>query len=248
MPHQCLLGNLPGFVPRTTIYPREAISGRPPIGRTGGLMDALLPAAAFGQPIVGYRGRFDRACARADGEVWRAQLVPVPTALKLMMKAFPRPRGVRRQPAQRHERRGGGRRRVRMGAGRARRHVNEMFGQTEMNYIVGNSHTLGGESGSMGRPTPDTTSPWSTTTAVVAGRGRRCRRQPGRAGRQSRSGLLHQYFRNPEHGAKFVGDWCRTGDLAKRDADGYLWYQGRADGMFKAAGYKLVRRRSRTVS
>jgi acetyl-CoA synthetase len=36
-----------------------------------------------------------------------------------------------------------------------------------------------------------------------------------------------------------MGDWCRTGDLATRDAEGYLWYQGRADDLFKAAGYRI---------
>jgi acetyl-CoA synthetase len=49
-----------------------------------------------------------------------------------------------------------------------------------------------------------------------------------------------EYYGNPEGTTKkFTGDWCRTGDLAKRDADGYLWYQGRADDMFKAAGYRI---------
>jgi len=47
------------------------------------------------------------------------------------------------------------------------------------------------------------------------------------------------YFDNPEATAgKFTGDWCRTGDLGRRDDEGYLWYEGRADDMFKAAGYR----------
>jgi len=48
------------------------------------------------------------------------------------------------------------------------------------------------------------------------------------------------YWKNPSAtAAKFTGDWCRTGDMAVRDADGYLWYQGRSDDMFKAAGYRI---------
>jgi acetyl-CoA synthetase len=43
--------------------------------------------------------------------------------------------------------------------------------------------------------------------------------------------------------AKFTGDpanaWCRTGDMAVMDQAGYLWYQGRSDDMFKAAGYRI---------
>ena len=38
---------------------------------------------------------------------------------------------------------------------------------------------------------------------------------------------------------KYTGDWCRTGDVAIMDDDGYLWYQGRADDVFKVAGYRV---------
>jgi acetyl-CoA synthetase len=48
------------------------------------------------------------------------------------------------------------------------------------------------------------------------------------------------YWKKPDATrGKYTGDWCRTGDLATRDADGYLWYQGRADDVFKAAGYRI---------
>jgi acetyl-CoA synthetase len=52
------------------------------------------------------------------------------------------------------------------------------------------------------------------------------------------------YWNKPEAtAAKFTGgmadSWCRTGDTAVMDADGYLWYQGRSDDVFKAAGYRI---------
>jgi acetyl-CoA synthetase len=48
------------------------------------------------------------------------------------------------------------------------------------------------------------------------------------------------YWRNAEATArKYSGEWCRTGDEASMDADGYLWYQGRADDVFKSAGYRI---------
>ena len=52
------------------------------------------------------------------------------------------------------------------------------------------------------------------------------------------------YWKNDEATrAKYTGDpndsWCRTGDTAFADGDGYLWYQGRSDDVFKAAGYRI---------
>jgi acetyl-CoA synthetase len=37
----------------------------------------------------------------------------------------------------------------------------------------------------------------------------------------------------------FAGAWYLTGDLAKRDADGYFWFVGRADDVIKSAGHLI---------
>jgi acetyl-CoA synthetase len=37
----------------------------------------------------------------------------------------------------------------------------------------------------------------------------------------------------------FVGGWYVTGDLARRDADGYFWFLGRADDVIKSAGHLI---------
>jgi benzoate-CoA ligase len=45
------------------------------------------------------------------------------------------------------------------------------------------------------------------------------------------------YWKQPEKTAQtFQGDWFRTGDKYHQDADGYFWYAGRADDMFKVNG------------
>jgi acetyl-CoA synthetase len=36
-----------------------------------------------------------------------------------------------------------------------------------------------------------------------------------------------------------LGDFIRTRDLARRDEDGYIWYQGRNDDLIKSAGYRI---------
>ncbi len=52
--------------------------------------------------------------------------------------------------------------------------------------------------------------------------------------------MLRGYLHNEERYRKcFAGDWYLTGDLAKRDADGYFWFVGRADDVIKSAGHLI---------
>ena len=121
--------------------------------------------------------------------------------------------------------------------------INEMFGQTEMNYIVGNSHALWpAKPGSMGRPYP------GHRVAVIDDAGAEVPRgEPGDVAihRIAPDGtpdpiFFLEYLNNAEATrSKYTGDWCRTGDVATMDDDGYLWYQGRADDMFKVASYRV---------
>ena len=186
IPHRALIGNLSGFVCSQNLL--RSRSGRParrafgpgglPVDAvfwspadwawTGGLMDALLPCLYFALPIVAHAGRFGPE--RAFELMQRHRVTHsflFPTALKAMMKACPAPRERYRL-----------RLRAVMSAGEAVGDavfdwcrtalgltVNEMFGQTEINYIVGNcSQTVGTDGhpaagwparpGSMGRAYP----------------------------------------------------------------------------------------------
>ena len=292
LPHRALLGNLPGFVCSQNWFgfdgkandTSDAVFWSPADWAwTGGLMDALLPTLYFGRPIVAFNGRFSPELAfslMAGQGVTHTFLFP--TALKAMMKAYPRPREHFKLQLQ-----------GMMSAGEAvgdavfdycREQlgvvVNEMFGQTEINYIVGNcsmnrvtaepaepsaglppiSSAVSGVSavrastsvgapigwparaGSMGKGYPGH---W---VAVIDDDGNECPvGVPGdvAVNRFDVHGVPDPIFflgywkKDAATQGKFTGDWCRTGDLARRDADGYLWYEGRADDVFKAAGYRI---------
>jgi acetyl-CoA synthetase len=252
MPHSALIGNLPGFVCSQDWFPRphDVFWSPADWAWTGGLMDALLPTLYFGFPIVGFNGRF--APERALDLMQRYRVTNTflfPTALKMMMRS-PAWVGTRRKLALRAIMSAGESvgttvfewTRAELGIT-----VNEMFGQTEMNYIVGNSQSRWpARAGAMGRPYP------GHRVAVIDDDGRELPAgETGEVAVHRRDIHGHpdpvfflEYWKNPEATRrKFTGaledSWCLTGDLASRDEQGYLWYQGRADDMFKAAGYRI---------
>ncbi len=248
MPQSALIGNLPGFVASQDWFPQDGDVFWSPAdwAWTGGLMDALLPTLYFGKPIVASRARFSAEGAFTLMEKHRVtNSFLFPTALKMMMKAVPEPK-----------RRYDLRLRAVMSAGEAVGDtvfhwaqsalavtVNEMFGQTEANYLVGNCTIhWPARPGSMGRPYP------GHRIAVLDDAGQPA--PPGSVGEVA----LHRcdihghpdpvvfagyWKRDDATHDKYRGDWLLTGDLAEIDADGYLWYRGRADDMFKAAGYRI---------
>ena len=221
---------------------------------TGGLWDALMPTLYFGRPIVAYNGRFSPEAAFDILQTHRVtHSFLFPTALKAMMKAYPKPREHFTLHLQ-----------GLMSAGEAVGDavfaycrdelgviVNEMFGQTEVNYIVGNcamndrrDQGIGwpAKPNSMGRGYP------GHLVSVIDDEGHEA--PIGTPGEVAiRRTDIHGdpdpifflgYWNQPDATrAKFTGDWWRTGDVAVRDEDGYLWYQGRADDVFKSAGYRI---------
>ena len=245
--HRVLIGNVPEFVHSHDFFPQKGDMFWSPAdwAWTGGLMDALLPAWLFGIPILGYRGRFDAEKAYYLLEKYGVRnSFLFPTALKLMMKAVPRPRdrfflNLRSV----------------MSAGEsvgvtviewAREHlgvtINEMFGQTEINYVVGNCQAAWPmKPGSIGRPYP------GHQVAVVDEQGNEVK--PGELGEiavnryfsgQADPVFFLEYWKNEKAtGEKFIGNWGCTGDQGRMDEDGYLWYQGRSDDVIKSAGYRI---------
>jgi acetyl-CoA synthetase/medium-chain acyl-CoA synthetase len=113
------------------------------------------------------------------------------------------------------------------------------YGQTETVLLVANYRCLPVKPGSMGKPMP------GFDVGVIDDDGREV--APGVEGdiavrvRPERPvGLFREYWRNPEATAScFRGDWYVTGDRAVRDADGYLWFVGRADDVIISAGYRI---------
>jgi acetyl-CoA synthetase len=49
-----------------------------------------------------------------------------------------------------------------------------------------------------------------------------------------------EYWKNPEATQeKYIGDWWLTGDMAKKDEDGYFWFVGRTDDVITSSGYRI---------
>jgi len=115
--------------------------------------------------------------------------------------------------------------------------VLDFYGLTESYPLCGNFPWMEVREGSMGRPMPG----WEVAildedeNPVAAGeRGEICLRA------RSNPHYPLGYWRQPEASAEtFGGEWFHSKDAARMDEDGYVWYEGRADDVIIAAGYRI---------
>ncbi|WP_250402637.1 AMP-binding protein [Streptomyces cellostaticus] len=115
--------------------------------------------------------------------------------------------------------------------------IRDGFGQTETAVQVSNSPGQPLKTGSMGRPSPgfrvELLDPVSGAPGADEG-------EIALDLSERPVGLMTGYHGDPDRTAEAMsGGYYRTGDVASRDAEGYLTYIGRSDDVFKASDYKI---------
>ncbi len=119
------------------------------------------------------------------------------------------------------------------------RTIADGYGQTETIIAACNTPGMKVKPGSMGRPFPghdvrivddDVTECGEGASGQIA-----IRVKP-----EKPPSIMREYWKDPDENARvFRGGYYLTGDQAYRDADGYLWFVGRADDIITSAGYRI---------
>ena len=239
--HRCLLGNLTGFELSQNFFPLQGDVFWTPAdwAWTGGLLDGLLPSWCYGVPLLAYEARgFDpeRICHLLEKYQVTNGFIP-PTALKMLRQV----ENIDQFSFQF---------RAIMSAGEtlgaeiyqwAREQfsidVNEMCGQTEFNYIVGNCSALFDvKPGSMGKAYPGhRIEPVDQNGSIVP-----VGETGELAAHRDDPVMFLGYWNNQKATeSKFRGEYWGLGDLCYRDEDGYLWFLGRDDDVISTAGYRV---------
>ncbi|MEJ2170208.1 MAG: acyl-CoA synthetase [Desulfobacterales bacterium] len=240
--HRTLLGHLPGVEFPHNFLPREDDFFWTPADWAwiGGLIDVLFPSWHHGIPVLAYRAKkFDpeKAFDLIARYGIRNAFMP-PTALKLMRQV--KDPQSRHRYAMRSIGSGGetlGEELLDWGRDVMGLTINEFYGQTECNLIVGCcAEIMEIRPGSMGRAIP------GHVVEVVDEAGHPV--ADGTVGeiavKRPDPVMFLEYWDNPDATQrKFVGDWLLTGDLAKKDGDGYFWFNGRKDDVITSAGYRI---------
>ncbi len=240
--HRVLLGHMPGAELPHFPFPTTGDRYWTPAdwAWAGGLLDVLLPSLYHGVPVVARKvEKFDPEEAFAlmvKAEI-RNAFIP-PTALR-MMRAVANPHG-RYDFKLRSVASGGeslGIEALEWGQSAFGLTINEFYGQTECNLVVGSCAQLGLlKIGSMGKPVP------GHTVAVIDRDGNVLK--PGEIGqiavKRPDPVMFLEYWGRPEATRdKFIGDWMTTGDQGVTDEEGYITFVGRDDDVITSSGFRI---------
>ncbi|MEO1693864.1 MAG: acyl-CoA synthetase [Pseudomonadota bacterium] len=240
--HRVLIGHLPGVVLPHDGFPHAGDRFWTPADWAwiGGLLDVLWPSLYFGVPVVGSANqKFDPEWAFAFMARHAVRNVFMPATALRMLAQVDQPR-ARFGAALRSLASGGetlGRDLIGWGRDALQLTMNEFYGQTECNLVVGNCSALFDVvPGAMGRAIP------GHTVAVVDAEGHEV--PDGTAGivavKRPDPVMFLEYWDDPNAtAAKFCGDWFLLGDIAIRDPDGRYWFQGRDDDIIASSGYRI---------
>ena len=241
-PHRMMLGHMPSLEFIYDFFPqdKDALWSPADWAWMAGLMDVIMPGWFHGCKVVATAMKgFDAEDAYrilAQHEITLALLTP--TMLKLMRQVP--------DPLSRHNLKlravlSGG---EAVGAGllewaqsELNIGINEGFGQTECNVILGNNgNVFTIKPGSLGKPTP------GSDVRIIDDNGNEV--APGVEGhiacKRPDPVMLLEYLNKPEATReKFIGDWLITGDVGHMDEDGYFWFHGRGDDVITSSGYRI---------
>ena len=239
--HRWLLGNLTGFELSHESFPQSDDCFWTPAdwAWAGGLMDALIPTWFYGCPVLGYDGgRFDpeRVCQLLEKYRVRNAFIP-PTALKLLRQLGSLDRFNLRLRSIMSAGETVGSQLYHWAQEELHVQINEMWGQTEFNYAVGNSSgMMPVVPGAMGKPYPGhQVEPLDDSGKPMA---------DGEIGelcgwRDDPVMFLGYWNHEAATEDQFIGGWWRSGDMGYRDSDGYLWFVGRGDDVISSSGYRI---------
>ena len=236
-----LLGHLPGVEFPHEFFPQTDDLFWTPADWAwiGGLLDVLLPSLYHGVPVLAHRmAKFDPEATlhlMAQHKIKNSFLPP--TALKIM-RTVPNPKkfGAKLRSIGS----GGeslGAEILAWGQETFDLTINEFYGQTECNLIVGNcAGIMPVQPGAMGKTIPGhEVAVVDSNGAIVSDNtlGEIAVRSPDPV-------MFLNYWQNEAATkAKFRGEWLLTGDMGRRDTDGYFHYIGRSDDVITTAGYRV---------
>ncbi len=240
--HRVLLGHMPGIELSQNFLGQEGDLLWTPAdwAWAGGLLNALFPALSLGVPVVSYASKkFDPEFAfrLLEKEGIRNAFIP-PTALKMLRAVEAPARRFRlkwRSVGSAGE--SLGRETYDWFVGEFGFPVNEFYGQTECNAVLGSAAALGvSRSGAIGKATP------GHEVAIIDDDGNVLPAETlGQiAIRRPDPVMFLRYWNKPEATAeKFIGDWMITGDQGVMDEDGYIHFIGRDDDIITSASYRI---------